>query len=148
MKKIARLIVAFGTIVLYIWFLSALNEANAKDFNVYASVASWHTSGDYNQVNPGLGFRNDISQAESGKLSAVWGGYYNSERNISAYGGIEGSFGVMENITVGVDVVAVTGYERGSFVAPLPFVEIGRLRTMIIPQYKETPLTLGFMWRF
>jgi hypothetical protein len=79
-------------------------------------LASMHlTSGDYNEVNPGIGITCNQYHA---------GAYYNSLRRVSTYVGRSWEW-CRGPVCGGVALMAVSGYKT-PVIAPLPMLSIGR----------------------
>lgn len=136
-------VIAIFAVVLIVFIekSEAADDAGAVDY--YISGVSWHEYGDFNEVNGGYGIRyNDTA------VPVVVGTFLNSESTQSVYAGFEFGYAVYPWLSAGVDVLVVSGYQRGPFVAPVPYVEVWRIKTTIIPPTKTSPLTLGLQVRY
>lgn len=118
------------TLTLLCVLASTISVANAADFELTASLGSYHTNqaADYNQFNPGVGL------AYKG-----WeGGYYhNSFSKPTFYAGYhyESEWARVGRWQASVMAVAVTGYRKPVGVLPTLTYDAGpvKLDTVLIP---------------
>lgn len=119
------------------------SEPIFDDFRPVINGVSYHLADrdKYNAFNFGGGINAYLTPTAYMSIGA----YHNSEYNTSFYGGFGDKVQLTKNFALGFDVLAVSGYERGAFVAMIPNAWLGPVKMLIMPAFMGNPVaTLGF----
>lgn len=142
-KMLDKLTILGALIIAGILLIGVADQAGATEIRPVLNLASKHWDSDidreWNERNFGLGAH---MYGSSENVFVSFGAYHNSEFHISTYGGIGYRSPQWKGLRIGLEGLVVTGYERGTFVAPIPSIWVGPLKFNILPKTGYQPVNV------